>query len=202
MNTYGALQQASGDAGSWQLIEQVEPDEWAVLARGGKIKIVELARKLNGTVTPDPGIRAANLEAIRENAEILPAADNGSVISYAEVMAWDQEEYLQRRGQLWTEVHPERGPSYYDGEHGRRYTTEAAAVMTGAKNRGMNPWQPRTSELDRLQALAAAVDHLTAEWDHAGNVKRTAHVKDNVLADWPALAAAMNAVKLAAKPQP
>ena len=211
MSKYGALQAASGDAGAWQLIEETEPGEWAPLARGGKQNMIRLAGELNQKLNlyqqlkytenlPDPAIRAANLEAIRENAE-LPAL--GTPITYADVMGWDQEEYLRHRGKLWQRPEGGRGPTYRDGEHGRYYTTEAAAVMTGPSNRGINPWAPKQpGELDRLQALAAAVDHLTAEWDHAGNVKRTAHVKDNVLADWPALAAAMNAVKLAAKPQP
>lgn len=198
--TYGALQAASGDAGAWQLIEETEPGEWAPLARGGKQNIIRLARTLNGPDTiADPGIRAANLEALRENAEMVIRA-HASGISYNEVMAWDQEEYLRHRGQLWQRPEGGRGPTYRDGEHGRYYTTEAAAVMTGPSNRGINPWAPKGAELVRLQALTKAVETLLAEWDTAGNVKRTAHVKDNVLNDWPDLAAAVSNLKLAAKP--
>lgn len=126
---YGALQAASQDAGSWQLIEQTDPGEWAPLARGGKQNIIRLAGLLNkpaGQPATDPGIRARNLEALRENAELRPAP----AITRSEVEQWDVDTYMTHRGRLWTDG----AGGHRDGsENGRAYTAAAAELMTGRK---------------------------------------------------------------------
>jgi hypothetical protein len=178
MTHYGALQAASQDAGSWTLIEETEPGEWAPLARGGKLKIVELAQKLNGqTKSPDPAIRAENIEAVRTRQEWIKAtAENlkpaaatvaalaaaaktetppAGPITAAEVETWTQDEYLQARGRLWV---ASNGRDFRDGsETGRPYTTPAARMMTGHPDEH----QPR---LQLLKLRAAARDVATT-WE-------------------------------------
>lgn len=123
---YGALQAASQDAGSWQLIEQADTGEWAPLARGGKQNIVRLAGLLNHP----PG----NPEkwSLYRQLQNQPPSDYAPApaITRSEVEQWDVDTYMTHRGRLWTDG----AGGHRDGsENGRAYTAAAAELMTGRK---------------------------------------------------------------------
>jgi hypothetical protein len=158
---YGALQSGSNDAGSWQLIEQVEPGEWAPLARGGKQNIIKLAAALNG--------------ADRGETETQPAG----AITREEVLGWDEQTYMAHRGRLW--LNPPN--DYRDGSyHGRPYTGPAAQVMTGPPNSHpamqlRPPAGPTGMQLTRLADAARAV---VATWYE--------NPATDLAKEWPAMA--------------
>jgi hypothetical protein len=114
MSGYGVLRNSAGDAGAWQLIEQVEPDEWQVVARGTRDNMRKLAKALN---SPD-------VSAATDPDPVRPAG----AITYDEVLGWDKETYLAARARLWLDP-----PNDYrdGGRYGRQYTGPAAQLMTG-----------------------------------------------------------------------
>jgi hypothetical protein len=124
---YGALQAASQDAGSWQLIEQADTGEWAPLARGGKQNIVRLAGLLNQPAGQPPGKLS-----LYQRLQNQPPSDYAPApaITRSEVEQWDVDTYMTHRGRLWTDG----AGGHRDGsENGRAYTAAAAELMTGRK---------------------------------------------------------------------
>ena len=206
--TYGALQAASNDAGSWTLIEQGDTGEWAPMARGGKNNIVKLAQLLNTAESllekqTDPAILTANLEAVRDPGPSLyeqekqqrpnttpsrpdPAGlkiPNEGQITAAEVEGWDYDTYLQHRARLY---YLPRGGSqeYRDGsEFGRPYSTPAAKLMTGPRE-AHPAYRPNSS----MAEAAEATRDLAQTWQAA----RGARLQREIRAQWSGLAAQLD----------
>lgn len=209
-DTYGALQAGSNDAGSWQLIEQGDTGEWAPLARGGKNNIVKLAQLLNTAEDllekqTDPAIRAANLEAVRDNESLYeqekrqrpnttpsrpdPATaagttrDVGGQITAAEVEGWDYDTYLQHRARLYY-LPRGGGQEYRDGsEFGRPYSTPAARMMTGPREA-----HPAYRGYTSMAEAAEAARDLAQTWQAA----RGGRLQREIRAQWSGLAAQLD----------
>jgi hypothetical protein len=186
MNGYAILQpRGTQDAGVWSLIEQAEPGQWRITARGSQDDLQRLAGKLNGDTL------RTNLEAVREQlANPLPAG----AISYDEVMRWNRDEYLKRRARLWVDSN---GRDYRDGsETGRPYTTPAAGVMAGRREAHPS-FMPAAPD-----PLTIAARDLAETWNRAGEKKRSMQAQDTICNDWPELQSAINRIQIALGKQP
>ncbi len=181
---YGALQAASNDAGSWTLIRETEPGEWAPVARGGKLNIVGLAQELNS----QSAVLAVAAAAGETNKTAEPARSR--VITEEEVRSWDWETYLQHRARLY--YVPRRGAGgggHYDGsEAGIPYTGAAAQLMTGPREnhpayRQLQEEQPRL----QLQNLTAAARNVVQTWDETDATE--------LFKEWPAMARLENLLR-------
>lgn len=166
MTNYGVLQPyGTGDAGTWSLIKQDTSGDWRIVARGKAAELNALASVLNGTGT----------KALHYKPQLVDKDADLPAITAAEVSQWDDERYAEARGRLWTNVHPNGRPTYTDGDNGRPYTTPAAQIMTGTRNRPSASTQ-----------LWQATENVVKCWTNpAGN-------RDMVRAAWPALAALLD----------